>query len=219
MGTTSAAADLVGDAVAVGADLASLGEGDLASVDVAQDVAMAVAPARRHAGQQDRREAADRRHVVLALLDDEPVILGGQRGVDQPGAFGREIQLLAQPGVTGLGRAGPRTCGTSSTLTEGRQPLTAGATEREATPDHRSRQPLPATTLDLCEAFIATHQADIGDISTHAAADAAYITRITLRIHAQHTDIDIRRRCLDLIDQLVVLQAHNIESELDTIER
>ena len=82
-----------------------------------------------------------------------------------------------------------------------------------------SRQPLPANTLDLCEAFIATHQADIGDISTHAAADVTYITRLTLRIHAQHTDIEIRRRCLDLIDQLVVLRAHNIESELDTIER
>ena len=40
-----------------------------------------------------------------------------------------------------------------------------------------------------------------------------------LRIHAQHTDIQVRRRCLNLIDQLVVLRARNIESELDAVER
>jgi hypothetical protein len=82
-----------------------------------------------------------------------------------------------------------------------------------------SRHPLPANTLDLCEKFIATHQTDIADISTHAAADATHVTRITLRIHAQNTDMEVRRRCLALIDQLVVLRAHNIESQLDTIER
>jgi hypothetical protein len=38
-------------------------------------------------------------------------------------------------------------------------------------------------------------------------------------MHAQHTDPDVRRRCLDLIDDLVVLRAHNIESDLDAFER
>ncbi|MDP8978270.1 MAG: hypothetical protein M3N17_06795 [Actinomycetota bacterium] len=82
-----------------------------------------------------------------------------------------------------------------------------------------SRQPLPPTILDVCEAFVAAHQQDIGDISTAAAGDVMYVVRLTLRMHAQHTDPDVRRRCLDLIDQLVVLRAHNIESDLDTIER
>lgn len=82
-----------------------------------------------------------------------------------------------------------------------------------------SRQPLPPTILDVCEAFVAAHQQDIGDIRTAAAGDVMYVTRLTLRMHAQHTDRDVRRRCLDLIDQLVVLRAHNIESDLDTIER
>jgi hypothetical protein len=82
-----------------------------------------------------------------------------------------------------------------------------------------SRQPLPPTILDVCEAFVTAHQQDIGDISTAAAADITYVVRLSLRIHAQHTNPDIRRRCLDLIDQLVVLRAHNIEADLAAIER
>ncbi|HVF05243.1 MAG TPA: hypothetical protein VNA20_10405 [Frankiaceae bacterium] len=82
-----------------------------------------------------------------------------------------------------------------------------------------SRRPLPAAVLDVCEAFVAAHTNDIGDIRTGAAGDAMYVVRLTLRMHAQHSDPQIRRRCLDLIDQLVVLRAHNIESDLDTLER
>lgn len=82
-----------------------------------------------------------------------------------------------------------------------------------------SRHPLPPTILDVCEAFVAAHQQDIGDISTAAAGDVMYVVRLTLRMHAQHTDPNVRQRCLDLIDQLVVLRAHNIESDLDAIER
>ena len=82
-----------------------------------------------------------------------------------------------------------------------------------------SRQPLPPEVLDLCEAFVAAHQHASGDIATGAAGDAMYVVRLALRLHAQHTEPDIRRRCLDLIDQLVVLRAHGIERDLDTIER
>jgi hypothetical protein len=83
----------------------------------------------------------------------------------------------------------------------------------------QSRQPLPLAILDVCEAFVTAHKQDIGDISTAAAADVTYVVRLTLRMQAQHTDPDVRRRCLDLIDELVVLRAHNIESDLDSIER
>lgn len=82
-----------------------------------------------------------------------------------------------------------------------------------------SRQPLPPVILDLCEAFVRTHQDAIGDIATSAAGDAMDVVRLALRMHAQYILPDIRRRCLDLIDQLVVLGAHGIERDLDTIER
>lgn len=82
-----------------------------------------------------------------------------------------------------------------------------------------SRHPLPPEVLGVCEAFVAAHQRDIGDIATSAAGDAMYVVRLALRMHAQHTDPELRRRCLDLIDQLVAFRAHDIERDLDTIER
>lgn len=83
----------------------------------------------------------------------------------------------------------------------------------------KSRQPLPAAALDVCEKFVRVHQRDISDIATAAAGDAIYVVKLALRLHAQYTDPDLRRRCLDMIDQLVILGAHNIERDLDTIER
>jgi hypothetical protein len=82
-----------------------------------------------------------------------------------------------------------------------------------------SRQPLPPVTLDLCEAFVRTHEGAIGDISTAAAGDAPYVVRLTLRMHAQAADTALRRRCLDLVDQLAVLGAHDLERELNNIQR
>jgi hypothetical protein len=83
----------------------------------------------------------------------------------------------------------------------------------------RSRQPLPPGILDLCETFVRIHKDAIGDISTSAAGDAMHIVSLALRMRAQHVDPAMRRRCLDLIDQLVALRAHEIESALDKIER
>jgi hypothetical protein len=81
------------------------------------------------------------------------------------------------------------------------------------------RQPLPPVVLNLCERFVQAHSADIGDIATRAAGDAMYVVHLVLRLHAQHNDPDIRRRCLDLVDQLVATRAHGIDQDLASIER
>jgi hypothetical protein len=81
------------------------------------------------------------------------------------------------------------------------------------------RRPLPPVMLDICEGFVQAHGTDIGDITTAAAGDAMYIVHLVLRLHAQHNDPDIRRRCLDLIDQLVAIRAHGIDQDLASIER
>ena len=82
-----------------------------------------------------------------------------------------------------------------------------------------ARQPLPAVVLDLCERFVHAHGAALGDITTAAAGDAMYVTRLAVRLHGQYTHPDTRRRCLDLIDQLVALGAHGIDEGLASIER
>jgi hypothetical protein len=82
-----------------------------------------------------------------------------------------------------------------------------------------SRHPLPPSVIDVCEAWVAAHDSDVGDLRTGAAGDVMDVVRLVLRIHAQHSDADLRRRCLDLVDRLVVLRAYNIEVELDSVDR
>jgi len=82
-----------------------------------------------------------------------------------------------------------------------------------------SPRPLPAVTLDLCERFLSAQRDRVGDINTAASADAMYVVRLALRLHSQHSDPAVRQRCLDLIDELVVLQAGSIDQELDSLER
>ncbi|MDP9418734.1 MAG: ATP-binding protein [Actinomycetota bacterium] len=83
----------------------------------------------------------------------------------------------------------------------------------------QSRHPLPTVALDACEQFVAAHGQSLGDISVAAAGDAMHVVRIALRLHVQHADPEIRRRCLDLIDTLVAGQAYNIEKDLAAMER
>jgi hypothetical protein len=78
---------------------------------------------------------------------------------------------------------------------------------------------IAAFAASPCEAFVRVHEEAIGDIQPAAAGDATYVVRLTLRMHAQATDTAVRRRCLDLVDQLTVFGAHEIERELDNVER
>ena len=82
-----------------------------------------------------------------------------------------------------------------------------------------SRQPLPRVTLDICERFVHLHGAVIADITTAPAAEAMYLVHLVLRLHAQHDSPSIRKRCLDLVDQLVAISAHGIDNDLASIER
>ena len=63
------------------------------------------------------------------------------------------------------------------------------------------------------------HRSEIGDLGSAASADAMYVLRLARRQHSQHSDPAVRPRCLDLIDELVVLQAGSIDQELDSLER
>ncbi len=82
-----------------------------------------------------------------------------------------------------------------------------------------ARKPLPKSVLNLCEGFVEAHGASLSDISTAAAADATHVVQLAIRLHAQHADPETRRRCLDLIDRLVVLGVYGIDQNLALIER
>ncbi len=82
-----------------------------------------------------------------------------------------------------------------------------------------SLQHLPETALMVCEAFVRKNQDSISDLSTSAAAHAHEVSRIVLRLHAQHEEPAIRNRCLDLIDELVTQDDLNVHRELAQLER
>ncbi len=82
-----------------------------------------------------------------------------------------------------------------------------------------ARQPLPPVVLDLCDEIVAKHGAALGDITTASAAAGRYVAQLAVRLHAQQSNIEMRRRCLDLIDQLVTAGVEGIDADLAEIER
>jgi hypothetical protein len=83
----------------------------------------------------------------------------------------------------------------------------------------QTTQPLPNWVLGVCERYVEVSGTAMGNLATRAASDGHHLVKIVIRMRAQHTDPDIRRRCLDLIDHLLVLGAHDIDDALMSIER
>ena len=83
----------------------AFGLGDGFAVFVSELVELSLAPTGGDPGDEDGRDRAQRRVVVLALDHDESVVALGQRRVDVSGMIGCHVEGLAQAGVTGLGDA------------------------------------------------------------------------------------------------------------------
>lgn len=78
---------------------------------------------------------------------------------------------------------------------------------------------VPESGLRVCRRIIELAGPELGDISTHWAAEADEINRVVLRIYAQSTDADIQRAALDLIDSIVATGAYGIDKALSEYER
>ena len=96
-------AELCGDGVAVGDDRAGLVFVDRTAVDVAQLVGRLGFPAGGDAGEQGGGDVAERGGVVFAGVDHEPVVGGGEGGVEPSGLVGADEQGLAQQRVAAFG--------------------------------------------------------------------------------------------------------------------
>jgi hypothetical protein len=83
----------------------------------------------------------------------------------------------------------------------------------------RTTRPLPNWVLDVCERYLVLEGSAIGDLATTSAFLGYHLVNLVIRMHVQRTDSEVRRRCLDLIDGLLVLGAHDIDKELISIER
>ena len=72
----------------------------------------------------------------------------------------------------------------------------------------------------LCaERFIATHRTEMNNIATRAAGDARSVGELLLRTYGQTGDATVRARSLDLIDELLALEAYGISDLVNAAER
>jgi len=81
------------------------------------------------------------------------------------------------------------------------------------------RRPLPSSTLDLCEQFLRRVGAAASDPTSSMSIAGTDVITLAVRLHAQSSAPEIRSRCLDLIDTLVELRAHGIDSALAAVDR
>ena len=71
----------------------------------------------------------------------------------------------------------------------------------------------------VCEKFLCKYGSEIGNIQTSAARHADAVTTLAIRAHEQTDDDATRERALNIIDQLVSVNAYHIDEALDQFER
>jgi len=67
--------------------------------------------------------------------------------------------------------------------------------------------------------FVEAYRAEMGNISTRAAGEAREVGELVLRAYAQTSDREGRRRCLDLLDELLLFGAYGVVDLVDQAER
>jgi len=83
----------------------------------------------------------------------------------------------------------------------------------------RTPLPLPPWVLEACKRYLNPSAQSRASARSMASAPGYHLVRIIIRIHAQNREPDIRRRCLDLLDELLLLRAHRIDDAIAAIER
>jgi len=78
---------------------------------------------------------------------------------------------------------------------------------------------LPEMTCAAGEKFFESVGAAAADISTHASAESFMVSKLIIRTYAQNHSAEIQRRCLDLIDRIVKLQAIGLNEAMADYER
>jgi hypothetical protein len=75
-------------------------------------------------------------------------------------------------------------------------------------------------TISACRRFFAVAGVAAGDISTRAAADAAIVTELVIRVYAEAGgDREQEQRCLDLVDEMVRTRATGFDKALAEFDR
>jgi hypothetical protein len=76
---------------------------------------------------------------------------------------------------------------------------------------------LPDITILVCERMIEFHREALAEMRLPTSAHAHDIHELVIRLYRHTDDEAIRSRCLDLIDQLLVLGISGLESDLEAL--
>jgi HEAT repeat len=85
---------------------------------------------------------------------------------------------------------------------------------------------LEKTTADIseitcraCERFVDTFGTDASDIRTGVAADAMKVSTLIVRVYSQATDKLLQKRCLDVIDKMMLVGMYGLDEAISTFDR
>lgn len=84
---------------------------------------------------------------------------------------------------------------------------------------HRTDSLLPKQALDVAEGFLDGVSGNATKKKPGVLRGSARLSEVLVRIHAQHAEASIRRRCLDLIDQMVLADTYGIDTALRDLNR
>lgn len=73
---------------------------------------------------------------------------------------------------------------------------------------------LPDITIEVCEQFFKIAGLKASDIRTETSGTAGIVAELIFRIYGQTEDQEISKRCLDLIDYMLEINALGIEKEI-----
>jgi hypothetical protein len=82
-----------------------------------------------------------------------------------------------------------------------------------------STGPLEELALLCAERFVALHREEVGNISTRAAGEVREVGELLLRTYSQSRDPKVRGRTLDLLDELLLVQAYGVDELVSAAER
>jgi hypothetical protein len=83
----------------------------------------------------------------------------------------------------------------------------------------RAPDRIDALVTACARRFVEVHGEDIGNMATGAAGDAREVGQLVFRAYAQATSGTRRREALDLIDQLLALNAYGVAELVEAAER
>lgn len=84
---------------------------------------------------------------------------------------------------------------------------------------HESTDRLPDLTCDVCERYLRMAGADIADITTARAAHTDRLVELVIRNYSHTSDSVIQKRCLDMMDQILLTGATEPRKFLDMFDR